>query len=78
LLARDLAGVTLDINGVERFDIASAGGADTVVVGALTGTDVAAVRVDLGADGLADSVTPRPSPSARWATACARRATSPR
>ncbi|HEX5803783.1 MAG TPA: calcium-binding protein, partial [Azospira sp.] len=62
LLSRDVAAVTLDINGVERVELALAGGSDAVSIGDLSGTGVAQVRVDLsasagGSDGVADTVT---------------------
>src|SRR5437764_2268709 len=56
--------VTMDTAGVERVDFNALGGADTVAVGDLTGTDVKTVNTDLAGtlggaagDGQADSVT---------------------
>jgi len=64
LFLRDVANITMDLNGVENLDFNALGGADTIVVGDLTGTGVKQVNVDLSAvagggtgDGAADSVT---------------------
>jgi Ca2+-binding RTX toxin-like protein len=46
---RDVANITMDLNGVEGINFNALGGADTVTVNDLTGTDVTAVRLDLGA-----------------------------
>ena len=55
--------ITMDTRGVERVDFNALGGADTVTVNDLTGTDVASVNVDLAGtiggsagDGSADRV----------------------
>jgi Ca2+-binding RTX toxin-like protein len=60
---RDIATVTMDLNGVERIDFNALGGADTVKVHDLTGTDVTQVVVNLAGtlggstgDGAADQV----------------------
>src|SRR5262249_41963400 len=52
------AGVAVDLNGVEQIDLSAAGGADTIIVNDLSGTDVIAVNLDLGpvGDGAADAV----------------------
>ncbi len=62
--ARDVASIVMDVNGVENIDFNAKGGADTITVGDLSGTDVQQVTLDLGAnpgtpggDGAADSVT---------------------
>lgn len=61
-LFRDVAAVTMDLNGVDAVNVDTLGGADTVTVGDLTGTDLSAANVDLsgtpagGGDGQADSV----------------------
>jgi Ca2+-binding RTX toxin-like protein len=59
-LFRDIASVTMDLNEVEKIQIAAGGGADVVTVNDLTGTDVKQVAVDLtfngAGDGQADSV----------------------
>ena len=53
----------MDLNGVERIDFTARDGADTIVVGDLSGTDVTQVNLDLAGtpgsgigDGKADSV----------------------
>ena len=60
---RDPGNITMDTAGVERVDFNALGGADTVFVDDLTGTDVTAVNVDLAGtlgsstgDGQADRV----------------------
>jgi Ca2+-binding RTX toxin-like protein len=54
---RNVASVTMDTDGVERVDFNALGGADLVTVNDLSGTDVSAVNVDLGAaDGQPDRV----------------------
>jgi hypothetical protein len=56
-LTRDLGAVTMDVSGVELIEVNAAGGADTITVGDLSGTDVRDVDLDLGAaDGAADAV----------------------
>src|SRR5919198_559069 len=47
LFSRDIANVTMDLDDVEQIDYRALGGADNVVVGDLTGTDVTAVTPDL-------------------------------
>ncbi|MBR1274731.1 calcium-binding protein [Bradyrhizobium sp. AUGA SZCCT0283] len=59
--SRDIANVTMDLNGVETIEFNALGGADNVVVGDMSGTDVTKVIVDLtgpagGGDGQADRV----------------------
>src|SRR5213076_918456 len=44
---RDVAGITMDTNGVERVVFNALGGVDLVTVHDLTGTDVTSVNVDL-------------------------------
>ena len=39
-LFRDVGNVTMDVNGVEQVNVAALGGADTITVNDLTGTDV--------------------------------------
>jgi Ca2+-binding RTX toxin-like protein len=46
---RTQATITMDTAGIERVDFNALGGADTVTVNDLTGTDVTDVRVDLAA-----------------------------
>jgi len=63
LFTRDVGSITMDVNGVEQVNLATLGGADTVTVGDLTGTDVSTVNIDLAGvpggrkgDGAADAV----------------------
>ena len=44
---RDVANITMDVNDVETVDFRALGGADTVTVNDLTGTDVQLVKSDL-------------------------------
>jgi Ca2+-binding RTX toxin-like protein len=46
-LTRDVGNVTMDLNGIEHIQLATLGGADTVTVNDLTGTDVKQVAIDL-------------------------------
>jgi Ca2+-binding RTX toxin-like protein len=62
LMTRDIANITMDLNGVERIEFNALGGADSIVVNDLTGTDVTEVAIDLAAtggagDGSPDTVT---------------------
>jgi len=62
LFTRDIANVTMDLDDLEAIDFRALGGADNVVVGDLTGTDVTKVDIDLrgangGGDGAADTIT---------------------
>ena len=53
---RDVANITMDTNDVETVAFNALGGADTITVGDLTGTDVANVRLDLaGTPGSGDA-----------------------
>jgi Ca2+-binding RTX toxin-like protein len=59
---RNVASVTMDLNDVESIDFRALGGADDIVVGDLTGTDLTHAGLDLrgaagGGDGAADSIT---------------------
>ncbi|HEY8564667.1 MAG TPA: calcium-binding protein [Beijerinckiaceae bacterium] len=63
-LTRDIAAVTMDLNGVEVIDLKTLGGADKIAIGDLSGTSTTAVVVDLAsaasvADGQADQVSVR-------------------
>jgi Ca2+-binding RTX toxin-like protein len=62
-LFRDVGNVTMDVNGVEQVNIDALGGADTLTVNNLAGTDVKQVNIDLAGtpgsgrgDGSPDSV----------------------
>jgi Ca2+-binding RTX toxin-like protein len=59
---RDIANVTIDLDDVESIDLQALGGADNVVVGDLSGTDLTQTGLDLrgpngGGDGAADTIT---------------------
>jgi len=61
---RDIASITMDLNGVEKIDFHALGGADNIVVHDLSGTDVKQVMIDLASpagsatgDGQSDTVT---------------------
>jgi Ca2+-binding RTX toxin-like protein len=59
---RNIANVTMDLDDVESIDFRALGGADNIVIGDLTGTDVTQIHLNLaggagGGDGAADSVT---------------------
>jgi Ca2+-binding RTX toxin-like protein len=59
---RNVASVTMDLNDVEGIEFRALGGADNVVVGDLTGTDLTRTDLDLrgpagGGDGAADTIT---------------------
>jgi Ca2+-binding RTX toxin-like protein len=63
-LTRDIAAITMDLNGLERINVATLGGADTLSINNLAGTGVMEMNLDLSAtpgsgvgDGLADTVT---------------------
>ena len=43
-LFRDVGNVTMDLNGVENIQVAALGGADTITVNDLTGTDAKQVN----------------------------------
>ena len=62
-LFRDVGNVTMDLGGIEHIQLNALGGADTVTVNDLTGTDAKQVAIDLSAmpgsgqgDGQADTV----------------------
>ena len=59
---RNVANVTMDLDDVEGIDFRALGGADNIVVGDLSGTDMTQIGLDLrgpngGGDGQADTVT---------------------
>ncbi|HEX7312065.1 MAG TPA: hypothetical protein VF232_12900, partial [Gaiellaceae bacterium] len=58
---RDIATITMDLNDVEAVDVRALGGADTITVDDVSGTDLTEVNSDLAAtggagDGAADNV----------------------
>jgi hypothetical protein len=58
---RNIANVTMDLDDVESIDFRALGGADNIVVGDLSGTDVTQIGLDLrgpngGGDGAASTV----------------------
>src|SRR6185436_12025079 len=62
LFTRDIANITMDMDDVENVEFRALGGADTINVGDLSGTDLTRVDLDLrgpngGGDGAADTVT---------------------
>jgi Ca2+-binding RTX toxin-like protein len=62
LFHRDIANVTMDMDDLENIEFRALGGADNIVVGDLSGTDLTRVDLDLrgpngGGDDAADSVT---------------------
>jgi RTX calcium-binding nonapeptide repeat (4 copies) len=59
---RNVANIVMDLDGIESVNFRALGGADEIVVGSLTGTDVGDVGLDLnatggGGDGQPDAVT---------------------
>jgi Ca2+-binding RTX toxin-like protein len=62
LFIRDVANVTMDLDDVENIDFRALGGADDIVIGDLSGTDMTQIGLDLrgpdgGGDGAADTIT---------------------
>lgn len=53
---RDVANVRMDLDDVERLDLAAFGGIDAVTIGDMSGTDMRTADVDLAVDGAADTV----------------------
>src|SRR5262249_2391533 len=51
LFPRDIGGITMDLNDVERIDFNALGGADNVTMNDLSGTDVTEVNVNLALAG---------------------------
>jgi len=54
-LTRNVGNIVLDINDVQTVNLAALGGADTVTVNDLTGTDLPIVNIDLGITGAGDA-----------------------
>jgi len=52
---RNVANITMDLNDVETIDFNALGGADTIVVNDLSGTDLMAVNLNLAAVGGGDA-----------------------
>jgi Ca2+-binding RTX toxin-like protein len=46
-MSRDVGNVVMDLNGIEHIQLAALGGADTITVDDLTGTDAKQVAIDL-------------------------------
>jgi Ca2+-binding RTX toxin-like protein len=66
LFSRNVASVTMDLNGVERIEFNALGGADNIAINDLSGTDVSEIAIDLAGtidgtagDGAADTVALR-------------------
>jgi Ca2+-binding RTX toxin-like protein len=62
LFLRDVANVTMDLDDVETIDFRALGGADNIVIGDLSGTDMTNIGLDLrgpngGGDDASDTVT---------------------
>lgn len=53
-LFRDVANITMDMNGLEVVDLNVLGGADTITVNDLSGTDVTDLNLSLGVNGAGD------------------------
>jgi Ca2+-binding RTX toxin-like protein len=53
-MTRDIGIVTMDVDDTETINLRALGGADTITIGDLSGTDVTGVNIDLGADGGGD------------------------
>jgi Ca2+-binding RTX toxin-like protein len=51
---RDVAAITMDMNGIENIRFNGLGGADTITVGNLAGTGVTEVALDFGSNGVGD------------------------
>ena len=64
---RDVGNITMDLNGVEQIELNALGGADTITVNDLTGTDVTQVDIDLSATPGSGRATARPTPSSSTA-----------
>src|SRR5438094_42654 len=61
-LTRDIANVTMDVNGIEHIQLNALGGADNITVNDLSGTDVTQVAIDLSSppgSGLGDLAADR-------------------
>jgi Ca2+-binding RTX toxin-like protein len=62
LFTRDIAGVVMDLDDVEEISFQARGGADTITVNDMSGTDLTEVNIDLsatpggGGDGAVDTI----------------------
>jgi Ca2+-binding RTX toxin-like protein len=54
-LTRNIANIVHDLNGIERIDLPTAGGADAVSINDMTGTDLVEVNVNLAVSGAGDA-----------------------
>jgi Ca2+-binding RTX toxin-like protein len=61
-IQRDIAGIVLDVAGIERVDCEARGGSDLIVVGSLADTEVQQLNLDL--EGLENNNTPDAQPDA--------------
>jgi len=57
-MTRDIGVVTMDVNDTETINLRALGGADTITVNDLTGTDVTGLNIDLGANDGSDDGAP--------------------
>ncbi|TQF36867.1 calcium-binding protein [Bradyrhizobium sp. UNPF46] len=57
LLTRNVANITMDLDGIETVTINAQGGSDNIVVNNLAGTDVRQVNIDLGSNGAGDGAS---------------------
>jgi Ca2+-binding RTX toxin-like protein len=62
LFTRNVGNITMDLNDLEHIEFRALGGADNIVIGDLSGTDVTRIDLDLrgpdgGGDGASDSIT---------------------
>ena len=55
---RDIGTVTMDLNDVEQVDVHALGGADTITVNDLTGTDLPLAGVKIDLEGVRGSASP--------------------
>lgn len=52
---RDVAAIRMDMDNVEQLDLATLGGADSVTVNDMTGTDIRGTNIDLSSQGAGDA-----------------------
>ena len=75
-LIRDVGSITMDTNGVERINLNTLGGADTVTVNDLTGTGLTTLNLNLAALNAA-AVTAKPTRSSSTAATATTASWSP-